>query len=107
MSNKERGSASKGYHWGQKRKREEEDGSDSHQREVGRQDPSLQRILEEAEAVQRGHGLAEGRRTTGIWSEGAATTQDTHLDVAKRLLTDHIKEQLHLGFIREVRGNPQ
>jgi len=59
MSNKERGSASKGYHWGQKRKREEEDGSDSHQREVGRQDPSLQRILEEAEAVQRGHGLAE------------------------------------------------
>ncbi len=30
----------------------------------------------------------------------------SHPDVAKRVLTDHIKEQLHLGFIREVEREP-
>jgi hypothetical protein len=29
-----------------------------------------------------------------------------HPDVAKRVLTDHIKEQLRLGFIREVEREP-
>ncbi len=29
-----------------------------------------------------------------------------HPDVAKQVLTDHIEEQLHLGFIREVEREP-